>query len=423
MINNDKTSSWGLLGPEQVQSVRRTRTLQIGSAVRIFNDLAVPGMGGVWFGKQLMVSLLGVAVAGRLDGRSRVRNIEMANTVEALACCLAFKSNQWKADARLRGRQKMSGTKELLFSAMRKSSFYVTQPMRMSTIQPLRALGLVDANGERFNSFRITPSGEDFLRIACREAPVVDRLVAWVQTQRNVSGSSALAAVLSPLKPLNLQAREYLHALLAHTGEWSARRAAGLAWVKGQAGDDATVDWQIKPPMIAEDHWRDMHTGALFFLVRDAALGTLDALETYMGNTVAKLELLNPLPVVLETKVSNLRNVANAFLGKAHDPSDGVATALCDALSKNDDAAVLQALVARDGRVLRLHQGIVLPGSAFRGAFTNSSAVQDTLQSEDEPPPPIAGRWPPGASRRLANLYLMNLDLSGTLMSSLEGVA
>ena len=422
-MTNDNISSWGLLGPEQVQSVRRARTLEVGSAVRIFNDLSVPGMGGVWFGKQLMLSLMGVAVAGRLDGRSRMRNIEMANTVEALACCLAFKSNQWQSDARLRGRRKMSGTKELLFRAMRNPSFYVTQPMRMATIQPLRALGLVDADGERFNAFRITPAGEDFLRIACGRAPVVERLVAWVQAQKSWNGSSALAAVLSPLESLNPQAREYLHALLAHSGAGCDRRAAGIAWVKGQAGGDAIVNWEIKPSMITEGHWKDMHAGALFFLARDAALNTLDALETYMGNTVAQVELQNPLPDVLGSKVSNLRNAANAYLGMAHDPSNGIAKALCDELSNNDDAAVLRALVMRDGRVLRLEQEVVLPASAYRGAFTDRSAIQDALQSEDEPPPPTAGRWPPGASRRLANLYLMNLDLYGTLMPNAEEIA
>ena len=42
--------------------------------------------------------------------------------------------------------------------------------------------------------------------------------------------------------------------------------------------------------------------------------------------------------------------------------------------------------------------------------------MQDDLQTDDEPPPPPAGHWPPGISRRLANLYLMNLDLAGTLL-------
>ena len=45
--------TWGLLGPESIAIERRTRTLNLGACVRTFNDLAVPGLGGVWFGKQL----------------------------------------------------------------------------------------------------------------------------------------------------------------------------------------------------------------------------------------------------------------------------------------------------------------------------------------------------------------------------------
>lgn len=83
----------------------------------------------------------------------------MANAIEALACCLAFRKNEWNTDARLQGRRKMFGHQTLMFSVMRKSSFYVTQPMRMATNQPLQALGLVESGGERFNAFRITPAG------------------------------------------------------------------------------------------------------------------------------------------------------------------------------------------------------------------------------------------------------------------------
>ena len=58
-------SSWGLLGPESLVGERRTRTLGLGASVRAFNDLAVPGLGGVWFGKQLFLALLGIQVAQR----------------------------------------------------------------------------------------------------------------------------------------------------------------------------------------------------------------------------------------------------------------------------------------------------------------------------------------------------------------------
>jgi hypothetical protein len=61
---------WGLLGAEILTSERRTRTLGLGAAVRSFNDLAVPGLGGVWFGKQIFLATLGVAIASqvRADG-------------------------------------------------------------------------------------------------------------------------------------------------------------------------------------------------------------------------------------------------------------------------------------------------------------------------------------------------------------------
>ena len=57
------SASWGILGPGSVESVRRVRTLGLASSTRLFNELAVPGLGGVWFGKQLLFSTLGVMVA------------------------------------------------------------------------------------------------------------------------------------------------------------------------------------------------------------------------------------------------------------------------------------------------------------------------------------------------------------------------
>ena len=93
--------TWGLLGPEFLPNTRRTRTLGLGASVRTFNDLAVPGLGGVWYGKQLLLAVLGVEVAeDARNGGAKVQNIEVANAIEALACWLAFDSNGWRRDAR-----------------------------------------------------------------------------------------------------------------------------------------------------------------------------------------------------------------------------------------------------------------------------------------------------------------------------------
>ena len=104
---------WGLLGPEALAVPRRTRDLGLRTTVREFNDLAVPGLGNVWFCKEIVLALLGVAVAenARAYGVS-VRNIEVTNGVEALACWLAYRKMGWKRDQRLRGRLKLQGLEE-----------------------------------------------------------------------------------------------------------------------------------------------------------------------------------------------------------------------------------------------------------------------------------------------------------------------
>ena len=83
--------------------------------------------------------------------------------VEALACWLAL-NDDWQPDPRLRGATKLRGKTNVAFAAMRKSSLYVTQPMRQATVQPLRALGLVESIGERFNAFSCTQLGHEFIQ-------------------------------------------------------------------------------------------------------------------------------------------------------------------------------------------------------------------------------------------------------------------
>jgi hypothetical protein len=186
---------WGLLGPEKLASERRTRTLGVGASVRSFNDLAVPGLGGVWFGKQLFLPTLGVALAeqARASGK-RIQNIETANAIEALACWLGLNSNGWQSDARLHGRSKMEGKNDLSFAVVRKRGFYITKPMRMATVQPLPALGLVEAEGSRFSAFACSPEGRGFIDTQCADYSkrnIIDYLLGWIR------GESVKAAVLN----------------------------------------------------------------------------------------------------------------------------------------------------------------------------------------------------------------------------------
>jgi hypothetical protein len=424
--------SWGLLGPETLAGERRTRTLGLGATVRSFNDLAVPGLGGVWFGKQLLLATLGVAIAERVrESGKRAQNIEVSNAVEALACWLALDSNGWRSDPRLRGALKLSGKEDRSFAAVSKRSFYVTQPMRQATVQPLRALGVVESGGERFNAFRCTEQGQAFIDVACGafkpyRRSVLDHLFMWARGVHADVVSPGLIRALSPLEPLFPSAREFLRELIVQgTGMQASRRRKALEWV--EALRDKTqqeIEWDAKPPMVDEFHWRDLRAGALFFAARDAAIILLDEIESHIGTKAdRRMSLDASLPGTVVAKLESLREHAQAFIGGNYDPSPGgEATMFCRQCTERIDALLLEKLLFREGHVLQLRERDIVPGVAFRGSHVSQSEIargpeEDGAEAEVARVIPL----PEGISHRVRNLFLLNLDLRGELDAWLTG--
>ena len=244
---------WGLLGPENLAASRRTRPLGLGSAVRKFNQLAVPGLGGVWFGKQLVLATLGIVVADQLRAKRRdVKAIQIANAIEALACWCAFNENQWRRDARLRGIQKLAGKTGFTFSKLCQRSFYVTQPMRMATVEALVDLGFVGSGSQRFNSFRCTESGKDLVKAATEgyrphKTTVEEFLVRIATEDSPVADTPTLCAALSPLEPLGSVACSLILTKLCEGAGLSvnaARRKNALMWLSSLQPEDAG-NWRI----------------------------------------------------------------------------------------------------------------------------------------------------------------------------------
>lgn len=416
--------TWGLLGPEFLPSSRRTRTLDVGAAVRAFNDLAVPGLGGAWFGKQIVLALLGVEVANQAGAH----NMEVANAIEALACWLAFNSSGWTPDARLRGQRKLRTRKDLGFKVVRRSNFYVTQPMRRATVQTLPALGLVESAGFRFNGFKCTDAGRDLIAEATRgfspfKRKLVDHLVLWVRGEEDRVNSSALNDALSPTKPLTGSAREILKdRLIRGTANESDdsrdRRQDALRWVEScRRADTTQSSWTMRPAAISSDqHWLDLRAGALFFRFRTLALALLDALEAQMPAD-RKLSLDAGLPDRVSVPLGELRQSARAFLELRHDNDQ--AKRFCAECAIADPILILTKLVARDGRVLRLAGSQILPGPAFVGSAV--PVLDDDADPNTAPVVDVEGfSWPDGISERIPNLFLLNVDLHGELDSYLR---
>ena len=415
---------WGLLGPEQLAGSRRTRTLGLGAAVRAFNQLAVPGLGGVWFAKQIFLATLGVRVADMLRPISaNVKAIEIANAIEALACWCAFRTNHWTSDSRLRGSQRLAGKDDLTFSRLRQPRFYVTQPMRMATVEALVDLGFVQPGSRRFNSFRCTQAGEDLVEAATAQykpykTTVENYLFERAKNDATISDTYALQEALSPLIVLPPDARALLRDKLcegAGLNQSAARRKNALAWV-GSIKAKNPVGWETRPSLLDANHWEDLRLGARFFAARDAAIEVLNAIEDQMAPlSVPKFtadETHKLCPV--KTGIGSLREAAQRFLDQGQDPTEGrTATGFCRECIVSDSAAIVRNLVKRDDRVLRLVGNEILPGAAF--------SLKPQEESSDEevegPGADNAGGVPVpvGISGRIRNLYLLDLDLQGRL--------
>ena len=416
---------WGLLGRESTGPVRRVRTLGLGAAVRNFNELAVPGLGGVWFCRQVFLATLGVAVneLARQAG-SRTSNIQVANALEALGCWHALDRSGGARDERIKGRDTLPhALEDTSFGNVSRPSFYITQPMRMQTVQAVLELKLVKSAGQRFNSYSLTEAGRAFLDAAFRELPRpygaahLTALQNWVCGRDRTASTAAICDLLSPAEPLPLPAREQLrHLLVNGPTEDVARRRNLLAWMEDLRLGRAKPEEQ--PKQLSAAHWHEVQAGRIFFQLQSAAIALLDTIEALLAQlTPYEIAPSSLTQAPVRAALKDLRNAAVAYL--EHDYADGPGTGagtFARACTDTSDARLIEKLVSLDERVLRMRDGCVVPGPAF----AEDARLDKSEAQEEQGQPDMAAVVPPGVSNRINNLYLLNLDLNGVLAAALK---
>ncbi|MDW7548157.1 hypothetical protein [Pseudoalteromonas peptidolytica] len=398
---------WGVMPPEQIGSQKRTRTLGLNSVTRQFNELAVPGLGGVKYVKPVFLACLGIQVAQQVrDLGKHVNNLQVTNAIEALACYLGYKENNWQPNQRLRGITKLRAPKNTTYDTFSAAHFYVTQPMRMSTVQALPALGLVNSKGERFNNFRLSEQGADLVSAGCAitKINVTNFLTQWVLGRKQLPHHPyQLTRVLAPHIKLDTMALAiFRQALLSGNEIAVIRRKAILEWVK-YAECKAWKSWQ-RPHCIDASHFNDLKSGAYFFALRDKALGLLNVIEVHiLGLQSKKLKLSAKLPNGIQDATTLLRQAATAFLALSYDPTcNKEATMFAKSCAQQSDIAVIQFLVEKDEVVLRYIEQCILPAAAF--------GDPDPVHSE---PDNKTQRFAPNISYRVPNMYQLNRDFEG----------
>jgi hypothetical protein len=420
---------WGLLATEDLSSRRRVRGLKLGASIRYFNEQAVPGLGGIAFGKPMLWALLGIRVAQtcRQQGQ-RVSNIEAANAVEAMSCLLAWQQGvkeeeRWRVAGSIKLRDRINAQAKISFATARKSSFYVTQPMRMGTVQPLAALGLVELGSTRFNAYILSDKGQSLVASACHgyrpyKKDICTVLVDWIKGTDNPWGSQPLADCLNPKTALASDACALLTTLLKE----NEQRQSALDWMEElRRNPQQKLDWETRPDCLTDAHWRALYAGACLFAARDAAVAVLDSMERQVGNTASRSVSVADLAAA--TALDTLQNAARTFLQLKYDEPES--EKFCRECVCNSNESVVQSLLLRDGLCLRLDNGKVVPGTAFRGGETSRESGED---KDDEAIAEFNAeiyqsiiQWPDHISPRIPHLYALFNDLQQG--NTIKGVA
>ena len=266
--------SWRILAPETVVSHRRQQSLGLASAVRYFNDRAVPGIGGMWFPMPILWSVLAVSIAEELG----VPALPVGNAVEARVMLGAIHGPppvRGLPDRRVRGARKMQGLPEnSSFGDLSRRGTYVIQPIRMAMVQPLVALGFVQ--GSRYGAFRIHSAGQKMLDLEGMKGP--RRILGEWAHGRRPHGLAEVIKTLSPIRRVPDDVRKLIHARLLEGTDADPIRRRNLVSL-GLGPSAAQLESGVPLPGIDSKHWSDLRAGVAFMDLRDAALAVLDGLE------------------------------------------------------------------------------------------------------------------------------------------------
>lgn len=416
-----QSPSWGTAARADAGDTRRTRGLGLGAAIRRYNDLAVPGIGGLWFAKPLVWSMIGLTLGGR--GATRA---EVANAVEVVAMLHALRTNGGGRNPRINGSAKLGrhGGRFPLFGDARRRSFYVTVPFRQGMVQPLRALGLAESDIQRFNAFVPSAVGKEFLSEALKpfsphHQTVLRVVERWMAGESGLMHTAEVGAALTSLTGLPKSAAELLRERLFGGVEATPRRRV-RDWLRVAKASGEAVSWSSRPAGFDAEHWDDLRDGARFFLMRDRALDVLDAVEAQLRVSGASEIRLGVAVTAAASALDQLRRASGEFLSGGRDERAPGAVAFAVATNHADDGAVLTFLAERDGRGVRATPNGVAAGSAFDPHGPLPDAPPDEVsarpsEDDDAPAPEARGlRLPPGSSGRLRALNSLDEDIEGS---------
>lgn len=352
-----------------------------------FRELVVPGIGRVWFARQLSWPAAAIRLHSILRterGRS-ITPTTIAHGIEALGCKLAFEHDDSdEPSGRIIGTRAFARSPDTLdFRSLRLSSQYVINTHRQVSTRALRQNdGLGFATGSTFNSLVLERIGEEladaFLGQSAGRGGITLRnwLIGWLSGERLPSEKpDALRSALSPETP-SAGEKEIIRGRLMNTSGPAAETRRHLAASMGRRNSKLDIEGRLIPNLQRAGRLEQAAHIALarsFGLMLDRARDVVAAITLEVQTSREGVRIVD-LFVDAETKhrVLELKRSSNMFLEKLKKTPvpETSAAVFASSLDASDEPGAIRQLVASCPLLLNYAGTRVIRGPRFRTILT-----------------------------------------------------
>jgi hypothetical protein len=416
------TSWWYAPAPSELTTSRLSLDFGLRRADQFYREMVVPGLGRVWFVRQLSWPIAALALHGEFKAEVRaVPPTAICRGIEALACKLAYATGGEESSERILGRRAFRRDEAegaWSFAQLRQQRHYVRNTHRTAATRAMRvAGGLGLASGTRFDVLALEPVGQMLARAFLDQkvgkggTTLGRRLKEWIRGEHEVSLASAtLVAALSPDHTTAAE-RAVVRARVLEVAGPACDKRARLAAAIGRAAELPNIEDVVVERLRRAGHTQQADEigvarsfGAMLDRARDMVARLTMLIEPARGGSAIDALVRD---AGLGGALAALREASARFVAKVRNMA-GVAEAtslgFADGVVRADNAACVRLVVARAGELLALAGDRVMRGGLFRVL-----AADDGEAGEDD----AASREPDRTGRtfRMANLHSLLRDL------------
>lgn len=417
---------WFSPAPSQISTSRISLDFDLRTADLFFRELVVPGLGRIWFARQLSWPLAALALYEELasSGSNAPKPTAICHGIEALACKLEYEAN---SDRETRSRRilgsrafgREDGQEIWSFHRLHQASNYVRNTHRQAATRAIRVDGgLGFARGPRFDLLELEPVGHAlanaFLNQNVGQGGTTLRkwIVGWLQDEKKLPSSHASFRTAFSPEHATDDERALVRSRVLGTSTGASEKRQRLARALGRTDAMPDIEGAVVVRLRSVGHREQADQivaarafGAVLDRARDVVASLTRVVEPARGGVKVPNLVADS---GIKSAIKDLRSATRNYLEKANvaGVDEPTSRAFADAVAAADDAETIRLMVQRAGEVLGLADSSVVRGALFRvvDGADEASAFEDGAASSE---PDRTGR-----TFRIANLHELLRDVS-----------